>query len=109
VCFARGELARLCIAIACGGSLLFCLTVSVGLHKSPRSTASGVHPGKILKGALPDETREGESFSLGTGAPPVIHAILHVRGGESVVVPQATPIPSVLYTRPATDRAPPLS
>ena len=98
------------VAVVCGAlSLVFCLTVPVVFQKSAKSTDKRLPLGKVLRSALPDETRSGEDVSLGSGVLPVVHALLHARTGERVTVPQVTPIPSVLYMRPETDRAPPVS
>jgi hypothetical protein len=107
--FMRRESRTSRVVIGCALSVVFCLTIPVVLQKSAPSTDKRLHAGNVLKSALPDETRNGEDLSLGTGVFPVVHALLHARTGERVGAPQVTPIPSVLYMRPATDRAPPLS
>jgi hypothetical protein len=90
----------------CALSLVLCLVVPFVIQESARSTDMRLHPGKVLRSALPDEGRDSEQISLGPEAP-IVHAILHARSGERVTLPQVTPIPSVLSVRPATDRAPP--
>jgi len=98
------------VAFVCGAlSLVFCLTVPVVFQKSAKSTDERLPLGKVLRSALPDETRSGEDLSLGSGVLPVVHALLHARTGERVTVPQVTPLASVPYTRPETGRAPPAS
>jgi hypothetical protein len=92
----------------CALSLVLCLVMPFVIQKSARSTDTRLHPGKVLRSALPDEGRDGEHISLGMGVP-VVHDLLHAHSGEHVTPPQVTPIPSVLCVRPATDRAPPAS
>ena len=108
--FARRESWSPRVAIVCGAlSVVFCLTIPVVFQKSAESTNKRLQLGKVLRSALPDEIRSGEDVSLGSGVFPVAHALLHARTGERVTAPQVTPIASVPYTRPVTDRAPPVS
>ena len=93
----------------CALSLLFCLTVPAVIQKNVKSTDQQLHPGKVLRTAIPDESRSGEDLTSGFSPVPVVHAIWHEHHGESVSGSRVMPIPSVLYVRPATDRAPPVS
>ena len=90
-----------CVAIVCGGSVVFCLTIPVVFQKSAESTNKRLQLGKVLRSALPDEIRSGEDVSLGSRGLRA-HALLHARTGERVTAPQVTPIASVPYTRPVT-------
>lgn len=92
----------------CALSLVLCLVIPFVIQKSARSTGQRFHQANVLRSALPDEGRDGEEISSGLGAP-VVHALLHAHSGEHVTPPQVAPTPSVLYVRPATDRAPPVS
>jgi len=97
------------LAIACCAVFLTCgLATPLAAHRNTTSKSSTT-PGKILRTALPDETRDGERCTVTLGTARVEHAILQLHNQERVVSPRITPIPSVLYTRPAADRAPPRS
>src|SRR5882672_4383557 len=97
------------LAIACCAVFLTCsLATPLAAHRKARSKSCS-NPGKILRAALPDETRDGERCCVTLGTARVEHAILQLHNRESVVSPRITPIPSVLYLRPATDRPPPRS
>src|ERR1700750_2870456 len=98
---------RRVLAITCCAVFLACaLATSLAAHRTTSSKGSS-SPGKILRTALPDETRDAEKCSVTLGTVRVEHAILRLRRQESVVTPRTAPIPSVLDVRPAADRAPP--
>ena len=108
--FPRGETKKTqrFIAVACSAVVLtFSLTAPLPVHKTNNGKSTSAHPGKVLRTALPDETRNGDPHSATLGTPSAVPAILHLHAPERVFVPRTMPIPSVLDVRPAADRAPP--
>jgi len=87
--------------------LTFSLTAPLPVRKTSNGKSTSAHPGKVLRTALPDETRNGDSHSGTLGTPSVVPAILHVPAQERVFLPRTMPIPSVLDVRSAAERAPP--
>ncbi len=97
------------LAIACCVVFLTCSPATPLAARRNASSKSSSNPGKILRTALPDETWDGERCSVTFGTARVEHAILQLHARESAILPRIAPIPSVLYLRPAADRAPPRS
>jgi len=86
-----------------------CLTLPLFTQGSSGSKKDRPAPGKLLLRALPDDLRSDDSLRLEIGAVPVVHTIWRIQRFEDVTIPPVTPIPSVLFVRPPSDRAPPFA